>query len=443
VVLSFDAWKGAKVNPTTHPVAVLPVKAGPKAEPVSPLLTGTLAHPDRKANVGQLKYSADGKKLFMSGYPSGVVQVYDVAAKKELVRIDTPKGLRGTSEYAFLTPDWKTLYVTDARKRKVVPVTTDGKKDVRVEYSGYTLAWDLATGKPKDGLPPEKDHGAGFARLSPDGTRLVLVENATYLGSKRDDQETRRTFAWDLATGKKTKIGEGFLVPTFLPDGKTGLVVHSDYQAKTSTLKRIDLATGKVLATRETPEKGTNFNVVDVTSDGKLAAISMSGKLGMAPVTLFLDAETLKDVAKLTGEADPDGYGYQDGSFTPDGKLFQTTDGKGTVRLWDVAAKKVVRTIAHGERSWMQAISPDSKWLAVAWMPKWDEDQAGSREPDPADLPQPRVTLYDLTDEAAKPVTMIAPHGFVGGMAFRPDGKQLAFGSAGGVHLFDLSKLGK
>ena len=57
MVLSFDAWKGAKVNPTTHPVTVLPVKAGPRAEPVSPLRTGTLVHPDRKANVGQVKYS--------------------------------------------------------------------------------------------------------------------------------------------------------------------------------------------------------------------------------------------------------------------------------------------------------------------------------------------------------------------------------------------------
>jgi hypothetical protein len=35
---------------------------------------------------------------------------------------------------------------------------------------------------------------------------------------------------------------------------------------------------------------------------------------------------------------------------------------------------------------------------------------------------------------------LIAPHGYVGGLAFSPDGKKLAFGGAGAVHLFDLTK---
>ena len=47
--------------------------------------------------------------------------------------------------------------------------------------------------------------------------------------------------------------------------------------------------------------------------------------------------------------------------------------------------------------------------------------------------------LFDLTGKAA-PRTLVARHGFTGGVAFSPDGKQLAFGSSGGVHLFDLTK---
>ena len=442
-MLSFDAWKGAKVNPTTHAVVVLPIKDGPKAEPTSPLLVATLVHPERKASVGQVKYSEDGKRLFVAGYPSGVVQFFDLETKKELRRIDTPKGWRGSMEYAFLTPDWKTLYVTDERKRKVVPVEIDGKKDHRIEYSGHVLAWDMTTGQSKDGLAPETNCGANFAKMSPDGTKLLVVEFETVLASKRAE-EKRRTFAWDLTTGTKSKVGDGFLVPTFLPDGKTGLLVNTDYEAKTSVLQRIDLATGKVLASRDTPEKGLSFSVSGVSSDGKLVAVSLGGKKGATPTTLFVDPETLKDVATLTGEATPDGYGWNGGSFSPDGKVFQTTDGNGSLRLWDVAARKVVRTIRHGDGSWWRRdFSPDGEWLAVAWMPKWDEEQEGNREPDPADLPQPRVTLYNLADEKAKPVVLMCPHGYVGSLAFRPDGKQLAFGSAGGVHLFDMSKLGK
>ncbi len=309
MVLSFENWKGAKVNPTTHAVAVLPVKGGPKAEPTSPLLVATLVHPDRKASIGQVKYSNDGKRLFASGYPSGVVQLFDVETRKELRRIEGPKGYRGSMEYALLTPDWKTLYVTDEKKRKVVPVETDGKKDHRIEYSGHVLAWDAASGKPKDGFAPEPNCGASFARLSPDGTRLVVVEFETCLASKRED-EKRTTWAIDTKTGKKVKLGDGYLVPHFHPDGRTAFVENSDYEAKTSVLKRIDLTTGKVLASRDTPDKGLNFAVNDVSPDGKLAAFCLTGKRGMAPITHVVDAETLKDVATLTGNADPDTYGY-------------------------------------------------------------------------------------------------------------------------------------
>jgi hypothetical protein len=38
------------------------------------------------------------------------------------------------------------------------------------------------------------------------------------------------------------------------------------------------------------------------------------------------------------------------------------------------------------------------------------------------------------------PRLLVAPHGFVGDLVFSPDGKTLAFGSSGAVHLFDLTK---
>ena len=110
-MLSFDRWKEAKVLPTTHAIAILPAIPSPKTEPVAESLVASLVHPDRQASISTVKFSSDGKRLFAAGYPSGVVQIFDIASRRELRRIETPAGYRGTSDYAYLSPDWNTLYV--------------------------------------------------------------------------------------------------------------------------------------------------------------------------------------------------------------------------------------------------------------------------------------------------------------------------------------------
>jgi Tol biopolymer transport system component len=93
-----------------------------------------------------------------------------------------------------------------------------------------------------------------------------------------------------------------------------------------------------------------------------------------------------------------------------------------------------------GDRpGWRTAVSPDGRTLALAWQPKLDADVEEAREPDPRDLPQPRVSLLDLSGQSP-PRVLVAPHGYTGGLAFSPDGKTLAFGGAGAVHLFNLTK---
>ena len=57
----------------------------------------------------------------------------------------------------------------------------------------------------------------------------------------------------------------------------------------------------------------------------------------------------------------------------------------------------------------------------------------------PLDRPQPRVYLFDLTKPKSPPEEIVCPHGNMGRLAFSADGKTLAFGSTGAVHLFDVS----
>ncbi len=112
---------------TTHSLKVLPAKAGPKPEPVAANLIATLVHPERTASVWEVAFSPDGTRLFGAGYPSGIVQIWDVASHKDIRQINTPPGLRGTANYAVLTPDWKTLYVP-VDKRKVTPFERGGRR---------------------------------------------------------------------------------------------------------------------------------------------------------------------------------------------------------------------------------------------------------------------------------------------------------------------------
>jgi hypothetical protein len=66
-------------------------------------------------------------------------------------------------------------------------------------------------------------------------------------------------------------------------------------------------------------------------------------------------------------------------------------------------------------------------------------EQDRQRNPDPLEMPQPRVFLFDLTREVA-PEEMVCPHGFIVSLIFSPDGKRLAVGGSGAVHLFDMTK---
>lgn len=439
VTLSLDAWKGVPVAPTTHAVTVLPPNAA-KAEPVAPGLIASLRHPQHDASLWQIAFSSDGARLFASGFTSGIVQIWDVASRKELCRIDTSPGVFESTEYALLTPDWKTLYVP-VEKRTVKPIEKGGKRVYRIDYAGKIRAWDIASGKEKAPLRPAPGSASGYAKLSPDGRFLVCIEQLSCDTSRTDRQA--RTVVWDLATGRRRKLCDGNAGWAFAPDGKTAAISLADNQSKTSAVKVLDLATGKELAAVTCPEKGRWFSVRSFSPDGSVVAIALGGKKGAPVEVWFLDARTLEGRGKLIGKGDPEGHGGSSGMlFTPDGKRFAVLDGAGNVLLWDVAGQRVERTLPSpgaSQQGWQLAVSPDSKTLAVGWAPKADAELESAADLNPEDLPQPRLSLIDLAGDAP-PRVLVAPHGSAGALAFSPDGKMLAFGGAGAVHLFDLTK---
>jgi WD40 repeat protein len=367
------------------------------------------------------------------------VQFWDVANRKELRRIDIPPGYRASAEFALLTADWKTLYLSVSGKRSIKSIERDGKKVQHIEDIGEVRVCDVASGKEKPPLQPPPGSAFGLARLAPGGRYLVCSEQPGY--DLPGPQPKTVMVAWDLAAIKKRKLCDGWGVPVFGSNHTAVLLSLRDPETKASLVRLFDLPTGKELARLDSPEKDRYISASTVSPDGAVVAIQIGGKRGAPLETLFRDARTLADRGKLVGKGHPDWPGWAFGQFTSDGKRYISLDWTGNALVWDVAGQKLECTVSLGDAqpSRQLAISPDAKTLAVGWMPKPDAELANVLEPDPQDLPQPRVSLIDLAGKA-QPRVLVAPHGYAGPLAFSPDGKLLAFGSSGAVHLFDLSK---
>src|SRR5262249_22449228 len=147
--------------------------------PIAVNLDASLIHPDRSANVFTVRFSPDGDRLFTAGYPSRIVQIWDVANRKEIRRIDTPSGLPGSAGYAQITPGWSTLYVP-VQKSSVRRMEREGKSFNRVEYGGEIRVWDVRSGKEKAPLPASERSGPSTTKIAPNGQLLVCLELRSY-----------------------------------------------------------------------------------------------------------------------------------------------------------------------------------------------------------------------------------------------------------------------
>jgi WD40 repeat protein len=440
-VLRFDAWKEGKIRPTTFKLALLPTFVRPVREAVSPLHLATLKHAQDEGVVF-VRYTADGKHLIASGYDSGIVEVYDSATRKRLHRLETGKGGRHRADYARFSGDGRTLFLTEENKRKTDTIIRDGKKITRFVHFGGVRHWDIITGK--EGVPfaSEKDAGALTCTVSPDGQWLVVGE----IGPQ--DESTRgmlpyQSYLWNTQTRTKRPLGAFLLNAAFLPDSSAFLFVQPDPATGEATLFRVEVATGKVTAKRACPLKGGDLHVSQeaIAPDGKIALVGVGRKRGAKMTANLVDTRTLKDVHVIEMEKDIDGTHICGGEFLASGTAVVVKSRLTDYLVIDRTTRRETgRLVLPKREQQATAVSPDGRWWAMVWLPPVDEDLSQARGVELKDWPQPRISVFDLRDLKAKPVTLMAPEGFIGNLAFSPNGKQLALGGWGEVHLFDWSK---
>lgn len=433
VTIRFDAWTDGKVAPSTHTIRVAQPQTKITLAPVAPELKKTLVHPDRKASVGQLKFSDDGSRLFVSGYPSGVVQIFDFPSGKEVRRIAGPVGMRSSMAYAVPSGDWKTVYVA-VESRKTERVVKDGKTQVVPKYSGEVRVFDVATGEERPSLKREGNGAVATITLGPDGKTLIARETTAGFNDKGDRTMTSHVIEWDLTARTHRKVAEGYRDAKRSPDGRWSAVSFTDYEKLSTSLKVTDTKSGKETTLLSADQKAVGYVVF--APDGRFLAASINGfgRDGGGEVKVW-DLKSLQKikVPEISG-------GLLELASSPDGAYLAVWDfGTGT-RLIDTKTWKE-RTLA-GRSEKVQfarfAFSADGRQFAVMSMPKF-EDMMRIRDPDPFDYPQPRVYLYDLGTDAP-PRVFVCPQGFVVDLAFDPKGKWLAAGASGGVWLFDVGK---
>jgi WD40 repeat protein len=391
------------------------------------------------AYVRAVAFSADGRAL-ASGSTDGSVRVWDSETGAVLKMLNVAGGVNslafspdghalaaGTTDktvHLFDAATWGETHTLAGHQNQLTSLafSADGRALASGSKDGALKLWDVSTARELRAL-------AGHAGLvkslafSPDGR---LLASASFDGTVK---------IWKTTDGSEARTLRGFagkaVAVSFTPDGRSLLAAASDrsvrvFDASTWSETR-NLRGDGGEANGEAPSEVAAFSADGrflVTSNGdktvQLRDLSAAGQTGAAADSTTTGA-TADTTVGPTRVFESYSTGVYSVAFSPDRRWLATGNKDKTIRVWEVATGRRVRTLT-GHTGWVTslAFSPDSRWLASASL-------SGA------------VKLWD--NETGREARTLAGHAeSVNSVAFSPDGKTLATASGDStVKLWDVS----
>jgi RNA polymerase sigma factor (sigma-70 family) len=234
---------------------------------------------------------------------------------------------------------------------QAMAVSPDGRRLATVGGDPFVRLWDVATGREIHALRGHGEKEVNSIAFAPDGVTIAS-------GSWPD----RTVRLWDSVRGQLTRTidvprGEhghnyGDIPLAFSPDGTILASGSGDRTFRKSFLW--DVASGRRLNTLDAAARALAFS-----PDGTLLALACDRSIRL------WDPNTGRELAALQDKTSPAGNLL---AFSPDGRLLATGGGSKdpAIRVWDLASGRIVGRIEgdSGEASAL-TFSPDGRFLAA------------------------------------------------------------------------------